>query len=510
MRPNSIYNLLIFSLAVCTIGFIAVVFSYRNVPAGWESSKAILCDGKKIYAQDSELYNFEKNRYSDQAQSFKVYLSSGEKLRVLFDYFKSSEQANKYEYQLTLHNIDQKKVTLKDFRVSLKSDNGEVNFESEDMLSIDQGEAQIISAISDSVPEFNKTWKLLAVSSDGCLFRLSGSFSDLNQQRRSNKNRGVIVGSESGSISVPPGFTLVGFTDWRTVKPFADLGVRVLSFNREKAGVWRRIDNDPRALFEPGVAYYLENPGAGTLTVEVDEPYKVATNISSHSIRAGWNLLYNDSGKDLRISDYKATIGSADFERRSLESRKWTISELKDRGLVYGQSYIAPRFQNSGTALSALDISQLVKDGESFWVYLFEEPDIEQLSIPKLEFELKSDKDSYKSGEQIRLNYKITNNSVQKYQIDGENQNDPCMYGLVVLKGSKIIYSSIPAGITSCPNWPEQIDLQAGSVIEYNQNWRVPEKLSGQIRIVGYFDQSRFFSKDMKLKQIVINIEEDE
>jgi len=495
---------------VCALGFVAIIVSYRGVPAGWESSKAVLCDGKKSFAQISELYNFEKNSYSDQAQSFKVYLSNGEKLRVIFDYFKNQERDSKYEYQLSLYNIDQKKIALKDFRVVMKSDGAEVGIKGENVINIEPGEAQVISATSDSRPEFNRTWKLLANSADGCLFKLSGVFGDLNQQKRSNKNRGVVVGSESGSTNVPPGFSLVGFTDWRTVKPFADLGIRVLSFNREKAGAWNRIEGDPRALFEPGIAYYLENPGTEIVTVEVDEPYKVATNISSHSIRPGWNLLYNDSGKDLRISDYRVTIGSAEITRRSLESRNWLVSELSSRKLISNQSYTAPKFQSSAVELSSLDISQTVKDGDSFWVYLFEEPDIEQLSIPELEFELKSDKDSYKSGEQIRINYKITNNSNRNYAIDGENQSDPCMYGFAILKGSKTLYSSIPAGITSCPSWPEQIDLQAGSVIEYNQSWKVPERLSGQLRLVGYFDQSRVFSKDMKLKQIVVNIEEDE
>lgn len=508
MRPKSIYNVLMFSLAVSVLGFVAVLFLDTGLPSGWESSKAIYCGGKKVLIQKSELYNYEKNRYTELAQSYKIYLSNGNKLRVIFDYFQSKDLVDQYEYQIALFNIDHKPASLKDFYLEFEGMQAN-SIDSEDIV-IDVGGAKVINITTNIKTESGASWRLVASSGGECLFKLTGIFGDINQQKKSNSNMGVAVGSESGFVSVPPGLSPIGFADWRTVKPFADLGIRVLSFNREKLGTWSRIDSDPRALFEPGIAYYLENPSNIAISVRIDEPYKVPLNIQSHSLRTGWNLFYNDSGKDISISDYQVIIGSPDFARRSLESKKWLVSDLKDQNLVHDKVYIVPKLQDDKNDLTERGVSDWVRDGDIFWVFLFREPHIERIFLPELDMDFKADKDSYAPGEKIRLNYKITNNSQNKYSVDGENQNDPCMYGFAVLKGSDALYSSVPPGITSCPSWPEQIDLQAGSVIEYNQTWEVPKNISGQIRIVGYFDQSRVFSKDMKLKQVMVNIKEDE
>lgn len=511
MRQKTVFSLLVLVLVLSALSALASLLSWKQTPAVWRSSQVSFCEGSKSYFKASSLYNYESRNFTANAKGYKVLGSDRSQLRVVFDYIarKDGSASNEYKAVITNQGADTLKVNRA--KLILEASGSQVSFGSDqDSYRLDKDQSKTYTASSSIELSRGQKWSVNFSDGRRCIFRLEGFFENLAGQNETKVSGGVLLGSESGTVEVPPGLSPAGFADWRTTKPYIDAGLKVLSFNQEKSNSWQEIQTDPKSLFEPGVGYFIENPTSVVAKVRLEEPFSVPSNISTHSIRRGWNLIYNDTGKDVAARSFHVSILSAEFSRRTFKKKVWTIGELIDQKLVSENGFDVAKYQtNQSPQINGVDLNSAnLTDGKAYWLYLYDEPDVESLVSNNLDLAVKLDKDSYKPGEKIRISLKVTNNSADKYLIDAENQDDPCLYGFAIMKGKEVINSTIPSGVASCPRWPEQTYLQPGSVIEYNQEWTVPEKISGEIKVVGYFDQSRIFSGDRKLKQVIINIEE--
>lgn len=512
MKKKTVLGLLVLALAVAVVGFAVAVFSRSNVPGGWESARVMSCEKQKSYVQETELYGYEKGDYSDNAKAYRILDSHNRAFKIIFDFSKGLT-GNGYNFKASLLNIADRKLNLGGAVLKLKTDDQDITLNPTSNQSIVEPGSSIVFNSSNQNIKQNSKLSLEIRQGKTCISRVLESL-DVSSLEQSTPalNEGVFVGTESATINVPSGFSAIGFSDWRGLESFRNMGVKVLSYNRESSRMWSEIEGDQKSVLEPGVGYYLENDSDSTISVKPDEPFKVPSNVSSHTMRKGWNIFYNDMGRTTSISDFKVTIGSTDYGIHSFKSKEWKLGELIDSKIVSPQIFKVSKFlEGSFPAMNPFGLEEnSVNEGEVFWVYLFDEPDFDTLSSPNLDFSMKLDKESYKTGETVRISYKITNLSDSDIILDKENQEDPCQYGFVALKGKKVVSSTLQSSISSCPKWPDQINLPPGSLIEYNQTWEIPADVSGEIRLVGYLDQSRIFSKDRKSTQVVINVKEDE
>lgn len=494
-------------LLLSVVGFILATLRQVDTPNGWESSEVSRCGNGSSYLLNSTLYNFEKENYQPTAVAYEVLTSSRDHLRVVFDYYKNPDYAGTYNYRLIVSASNSDPSPLKGFSAVLNFSSRQITLSGNgDVPGVKNSEVEIFSAIASSAMEPGQEWAIEGRSNNSCLFKITGTALSASEMLGGEGND-VVASSDVGVVSVPPGLSTIGFSDWRSMKAFRDSGVRVLSFNREKQGVWQEVEIDEKSVFEPGVGYFLQNITNETIEVQPDKPFEVPSNISTPTIRKGWNLLFNGSGQDYSATDYKVSIAPSNFFRKNSQAQSWTLLQLVQSDLIADETYSIPKYYD---LLSYGDKSSVtagtIPGGAVFWVYLFDEPDLDKIALLDLDFSAKTDKEVYNNGETVRISLKVANNSNKKYSVDNNNQSDPCMYGFVVFEGEKLIYSSVPSGVSYCPNWPEQADLLPGSVIEYNQIWEVPGNISGSVKIVAYFDQSRIFSQDRKTKQIVVNI----
>ncbi|OQA52815.1 MAG: hypothetical protein BWY43_00323 [candidate division WS2 bacterium ADurb.Bin280] len=501
-----------FGLAVLVVlfsvfGLFAVLLEkgYQNIE--FDGSQAIFCGGSISYFQEQELYNYEKGDFSEFAKAFKVRLVDGNFARVIIDIVNDQGRARSL---ISITNLSEEvfKLSAKDLSFSFRESNFQFSSEEKEFQAPKGQTVVFVSEVAD-VPWGEDDFSFVLSKKGSCHLKLSGEIKSDVSLARLFKSQAP--GPAFSSIEVPPGIIAVGFKDWVKVDPFYKSQIKVLSYNRERPGVWADVSTDPHALLEPGVGYYLQNESDRTVTVEMEEPYKVPGNIEKRTIRKGWNLVYNDYGRDILLKEIELKIAEKEFKNRNVSLEGRGIGELISSALVSADGFVVSKFQEQGVLdFSPMSLSSdRISDEGVFWLYLFEEEPVQKIKMQDINFSFKTDKESYAPGEDIRMSFKVENNSQGPIEVNEENQDDDCQNGFVVAKGNRLVYSTFPYSFGSCPNWPVQTNLHSGAQIEYNRLWRIPNNLSGQIRIIGYFDQSRSFSKDKKLKQIFINIKDE-
>lgn len=504
MREKSIYNLLVFVLVVAAVGLALSLCSGDRYANQWSGSRAFICGSSRSYAVNSSLYNYEKASYSKAATAYDILTSSNQHLRIVFDYAWNSSKHEAYNYKMVISSPEGKSLKITKVRATLSFSSTDVYLSGQsDDLNIGNSSMGLLSVSDGAVMPAGSDWTLDLSSDNDCVFRMSGKAIEAGERLESD----ITDNTESKTISVPSGFGSIGFSDWRSMKPFFDAGIKVFSYNRGKQGIWQSVEAGQDSLFEPGVGYYLDNLSGKTIDVDPGTPFEVPVNVSTHTMRRGWNLLYNDYGENIQAADYEVSVASSNFSKKNIQIQKRKLSQLVDEGLVHPGSYMLALYHDSDTYGSYEKISEAkVEAGSAFWVYLYDETDTDKINMLDLDLSAKTDKDSYKAGDLIRISSKVTNNSSQNYSVDINSQEDPCEYGFIVFSGEQVIYSSVPSSVDGCPSWPRQTDLLPGSVIEYNQTWEIPEDISGELRIVTYFDQSRVFSEDRKTKQVLVSV----
>lgn len=493
-------------VVVSLVGLLAVFFGSHEMPPRWSSSRMSFCGGSPTYFQERELYNFEKTDFSDSATAFQILNGKMQELRLVVD---SVGDANERRILLSLTNMGDREFITRNTKITFLLGETTVGFDDPEEAKISKGQTADWFSRAGKISDGEYDISVSIIDQSTCALKAFGQIAIKN-----SLSAGEIINVNVGgsTLDIPPGLVAVGFKDWTKIDPFIRAGIKVLSFNREKIAVWSDISPDPKILIEPGVGYYLQNTSSEMVRVDLEEPYKVPVNVSTHTIRPGWNVLHNDSGRDISDFEFMVSIGGPEYKMRNLNLEKRSLGDLVKQGLIDKQGFSVSKFQELGNLdIEPFNIGERAfADEEVFWVYLHDEPAEQEMKMQNLNLEIKTDKDTYGAGEQVRISFKVTNDSDLNYDVSSQDRDDNCQNGFAVLKGRDVIYSTVPTSLGLCPSWPNQINLHSASQIEYNRVWRVPSDISGQLRIVGYFDQSRAFSKDKKVKQVFINVSNNE
>ncbi len=477
-------------------GIVAVVLS-GQIPDRWRSlAYQEICDGRASYFYQTDLFDVERKSSSSVAKVYKVLSFNNQSFRVV------SDQTDEF-YTLSFFNDSRQTYTFPQFKIELMgiSDiKNDVTLKPSNSLTFNIKKSDIHTEASPNISS------LKIFNGNDCIASIPNLL-ETGQKAQMGDQVKNINANESGSIRVPPGIVPIGFSDWRKFDLFTANGLSILSYNSEDEKGWLTNPQKSRFIAEPGVGYLLYNSGSKNVDIPLDGYFKVPDDIGTHSIRIGWNLLYNDTGHDATLGDIKVRISEKSKKRQGFETDARSLQSLIDDKLGSDSVYRVSKLPLEGTKGEFEKISDLIPGSAVFWFYLFEEPSGIDLVKPNIVFNLEEEGDKLKRGDTIHLKFKIKNEDTISHFVDSEKEKDPCQIGIEA-KDSKnnIIYSELNKKYQICPLWPLQTELKPGDTITYSREFKIPSNLSGELKIKGYFNYTRLDSFDMLLDEITLKV----
>jgi len=514
----------IVTIVLAVLGLTLVLISPLYIPSNSQLLEES-CQGKKSFYLPSALYSSEQNQYSPNAKVYTLLTTARDRFRIIVDYDVSSTQdgSRKIIYKIVLLNSGLKSLNLNDLQAKLTHSDGS------ETLLFDKGN-QIIARPNQPVlvseekiiPSDYKSnsWQtdlLILRSSGSCQGKIPNivkiNFNDIKATADTEKSKfAIIKTNETGSFVIPPGLSPIGFADWRNLDTFTRAGLTFISYNSQQKS-WEVNQQSGSQIMEPGKGYFVYNPKGKSVTVDAGVPFWVPQDVVSHTVTAGWNLLYNDTGSEANLDEIQVAVFSPTQKARIFDVEKVTLNQLIKQKLAWEKVIVLIQKTadnpNGFEEISAQDINsgkKFIPDGAVFWFYLFNAPPSIEMTIPNLTLQVTGGGETYKTGDLVFLNFKLTNNDSVSHFMDVAGTKDPCQSGLIVFDaGGDEIYSDLNK--RSCPLWPKTIELPTGKSLEYNYIWKVPSGVHGELRLRGYFDYSRLNSPDQLFQEVKIKVE---
>ncbi|MCX6809852.1 MAG: hypothetical protein NTZ65_03865 [Candidatus Berkelbacteria bacterium] len=517
-RASKIYIAGLAAIVVSVLGVITLSTASSLVPKSSSNLLESICDGQKSFYLPSELLNLEKKKYSKNARGFKFIDNNYDSFRIVIDFGRASKDNNEIEFVLYLTNLSQEKVDLENLGIKLESsDKSQITLSPNDNnLELIKNQTKVFKA-KQNLPkddqESSMSYDLIVSNKNNNV--CTGKIPEIVKIEPKNLDNFNVLQADNlavssrefGDFEIPPGFSPIGFSDFRQLKPFKDKGLTIIGYNL-KGHEWTIISKNNDFLAEPGVGYFVLNPTEKTILVDAGFPFFTPDDIARNTVRKGWNLIYNDTGnnaspKEISISIYPGYNQSRDFEVSS-----YSLQDLIDKKIASGDIYIVDPGDASvlgrKTALSSSTF--LIPQDGVFWFYLFDEPQNLELKVPNFQFELTGGGDTYKSGDFVPLTFKITNNDNKSHQLLLPGIKDPCFLGLTVLNSSNnVVYNDLEN--KTCPLWPSIVEVSQGAKEEYNYSWAIPKNLKGDFTLKAYFNYSRLNSSNMLYNESKIKVE---
>lgn len=504
MRLSHKYNLFLgyVVLVLSILGIVSFVV-VPSIPYRWQTSDfAQICKGEKSYYYTSTLYNAEKKSFSDQAKAYQILYFGSERLRIVADGQFATNEKKEIRLILKLDNAGRKDINLKNVNFLAKFSN-----QSQQSFSIDEKSRDLkvaSSTILAETKELTDDYSDNSLSIDleiydsnhNCSLTIAKAIQiDLSKSASEKSFPGGINVGEFGEASIPSGLSPVGFSDWRLFAPFYDKAISILSYDGSS---WQPVEQEGDFIAKPGIGYYFYNPSPYIVKINSNMFFEVPSDVATSEVHPGWNLLYNDLGRDAKLEEIKVSAWPKNEKMRSFIADDQSLQNLIEQHLASDEIYLTDNPTLSGNqGLYPLALDQPIPEASVFWLYVFDLPKT-QVVLPNFDFALTTDKEQYDQGTEIALTYKIVNKDEKSHVVDASKENDPCQIGLEVFdeKGQKI-YSEKDDSEKNCPLWPQSLTLGNGEAVEYSRKWQIPTSIKGKIKLRGYFDYTRLNSSDI-------------
>jgi hypothetical protein len=456
-----------------------------------EGYKETSCSDHLSYYKPSSLYNVEKRSNSPRAAAYSIILANSDRLRVLFDYSSSISDA---KIKIVLTNTMSRTIDLAptDLKISVS---GIEQSQVIDSINLKPGESKFVETSLDlSSASMDELKANFSLGSEACLAEIP-QFINL---RRENKQDGFVANitnnDETRLKKLNRGTNYLGFSDYRLTSNLNSQNVGVYSYDGAKKS-WVKS-----SVIEPGRGYVAYSSKPKTEDVVFENPFWINQDNYTRRVGSGWNLMYNNFGKDVSLDEYTVSFFQDEDRAGFYDTNPKSIATLQKSRYISNKIYLA----ESGD-LKELD-SNIIPDASVFWLYVFSSPSKIELKPIGLDFKLEGVGDTYKHGQNINFNFVVVNLDSNSREIVASGIKDPCSYGIRISNSSgKIIYDDL--GKRVCPLWPLTTALQSKGKINYNYTWKVPASASGKYRIEAYFDNFRGVSGDPIKKESLINIE---
>lgn len=497
-------------LALSILGIILIIAA-PIIPSRLQNADfAQICNGEKSSYYTSDLYNAEKKSFSEKAKAYQVLYFGGERLRVVADARLIDNK--KIKLIVSLSNAGRQDINLRSVKFSAKlPDKSQIPIPvDEKNQDLKVSNLTVLTVSSDIAKDY--TDKSLSVDlqisdlNHNCSLTIAQATQvDLTQNNLDKSSLGGINVGEFGKVNIPIGSSPIGFSDWRLFTPFYDKKISIFSFD---GTTWQEVTQKGDFIAQPGIGYYLYNPLGEIVEINPSMFFEVPPDVIKTEVHPGWNLLYNDFGRDAKLEDLKVNAWPKEEKRRSFISEGQSLQSLISQNLASGKIYLTDDPALPGNqGLYPLATNQLIPEGSIFWFYVFALPKT-QAVLPNFDFTMTTDKEQYKHGSEITLTYKIVNKDDKSHIVDSSKENDPCQIGLEVFdeKGRKI-YSEKDNSKKQCPLWPQNITLGPSETVEYSQKWKIPDYVEGKVKLRGYFDYTRLNSSDIINSEVETKVE---
>ena len=473
------------------------------------------CRGENSFYLPTALYAEEQNFYSDNAKSFSFLSSGGSWMRVITDFEVIKNQKKTY-FIITLKSVSGYKIDFSDIKVTINFSDGvsqDLTQEREDIngstgLITIKGERNINNQdlSADLLIEGGGDGSCQGKIPNAIL--ISPAYQTLKAAQI--KNIKVVKGNQSGDYSFPKGYTPIGFSSWRYLKPFTDKGLTVFKYDCATRG-WILNPQNKAYFGEPGIGYLIYNPSNITVKVSSPVPYYVPPTVDNHKVSKGWNFLYNDTGNDTFARNITLTFLAKNMEpKRSYHKNKITLQELIESGKADSKILYLLKNYPVDSGFETVNISKnnfkaVIPDAAFFWVYIFEDGIAQKTTDIPFSVEIKGGNDSFSRNQFIQFEVEIKNESNEEVVLPDASQQDPCLTGLEFYDADgKKIESDLDE--KECPLWPKTINLKRGGSISYNYSWKPGKKVSGEVIVKAYFDYTRLGGPDMLYNESKVNI----
>lgn len=480
-KKRCFYSILLGYIAIA-LGFVLflTILVIEYTPSV-KASQLLLsnCDGNKSFFLPEELYGEEKVAFSDNAKAFSFLSSSGSWLRIVTDL---SYKDKTVFYSVTLKTADRRKVDFSDIEVVLNFDDGVT----QELVS-DIGLTNSITVKGERSADQNDfSAELLISSKNGhCYGKIPNALVYTDNSGQSD-NLNVVKGNQLGEYLFPKGYTPIGFASWRDLKAFTDKGLTILKYDHSNRN-WVLNPQNDIYFAEPGLGYLVYNPNKNAVRVRSDTPFYVSPIVTSHTLKKGWNFMFNDTGNDSFAKNIKFNV--------SQNEEGISLLELVESSKAYSKIFFVKNkyAENSHdfevVDLKALDFKKIIPDGSFFWVYLFEDLEEKDANC-SFDVDLRGGGDSYSKGQFVQFEVIIANNNPFDVLLSDNSQKDPCLVGLEFFdqSGNKI---ESDFDNRECPLWPKTLLVKQGDDIIYNFSWKASTQAEGEIKVRAYFDYTR-------------------
>jgi hypothetical protein len=522
-RVERNFNVGIAVVVLAILGLTLVSISPLYIPSDSQLLEEN-CQGKKSFYLPSALYSSEQKQYSANARAYTLLTTRHDRFRIIVDYDASGTQDGnrKIVYKIVLLNLSSKPLNLNDLQAKLTHSDGSETllFDKGNQIIARPNQPVLVSEEKIIPSDYkNDSWQtdlLILRSSGSCQGEIPNivkiNFNEVKAAIDAEKSRFAIVKTdETGSFVIPPGLSPIGFSDWRNLNPFTQAGLTIFSYDSGQKS-WEINPQSNSQIMEPGKGYFVYNPKGKSVTVDAGVPFWVPQDVVSHTISAGWNLLYNDTGGEANLDEIQVAVFPPGEKTRIFDVEKVALGQLIREKLAWEKVVVLVQKTadnpNGFEEISAQDINsgkKFIPDGAVFWFYLFASPTNTEMTVPNLTLQVTGGGETYQVGDLVSLNFKLINNDTVSHFVDAAGTKDPCQSGLVVFDtGGNEIYSDLDK--RSCPLWPKVVELPAGQNLEYNYIWKVPNSVHGELRLRGYFDYSRLNSPDQLFQEVKINV----
>ncbi len=506
------YNLedrFISSLAIAISLIIAIMVAVieYSPPANASELLESNCQGGNSFYLPTQLYQEEARIFSENAKAFSFVSTKGDWMRIITDYQKPKD--NYVYYSLLFKPIGQNRIDYSNTKISLNFNDGTVQNLLEDsnvnesmgIISV-RGEREIEKDISAEL--------IIKTKSGNCQGKIPNSLmiSTDTKSKVNTQQSTVIKGNQSGEYFFAHGYTPIGFSSWRYLKPFTDKGLTILKYD-QSSKEWILNPQNQNYFAEPGIGYLVYNPNNYSIKIKLDAPFFVPFTVSDHRVTRGWNLLYNDTGNDVFAKDISLTMATPMQLSRIYYENKITLEEMikagkADRTILFPKGFNSRNEDYEKVNLSEKDYKQVIPDASVFWVYIYDDIPTQNPKTIDFSTDLSGGGDSFEKNEIIQFEIKITNQNTTSVLLPDSSQYDPCLIGLEFYASSKKIESDFDK--KECPLWPKLSVLEPGSTFTYNYSWNPPDNISGEIKVRSYFDYTRMGASDMLYNEVKLNI----
>lgn len=523
-RVERNFNVGIAAVILAILGLALVLISPLYIPSDSQLLEQV-CRGKKSFYLPSALYSSEQNQYSVNARAYTLLTTRHDHFRVIVDYDAGGTRNGnrKIIYKIVLLNLSSRPLDLNDLEAKLThSDGSETLLFDKDNRIIARPSQPVLVNGEKIIPSDYKgdRWQtnLLLLRLEGnCQGEIPNivkiNLNEVKPAAAPEKSRFAIVKTdETGSFVIPPGLSPIGFSDWRNLNLFTQAGLTLFSYDGQQKS-WEINPQNNSQIVEPGKGYFIYNPKDKSVTVDGGVPFWVPQDVVSHTVTAGWNLLYNDTGNDLSLDEIQVAVFPPRAKTRIFDVEKVTLGQLIKEKLAWEKVVVfVPKTVDNPSGfeeISAQEINlgkKFIPDSAIFWFYLFAPPTSIEMTIPNLTLQVTGGGETYQTGDFVPLNFKLINNDTISHFVDAAGTKDPCQSGLVVFNtGGNEVYSDLNK--RSCPLWPKVVELPASQNLEYNYAWKIPSGVHGELRLRGYFDYSRLNSPDQLFQEVKIKVE---